>query len=104
MHGKGKTAPRVHHAHPNTLYFHCILTFSCNLRVWQRMCPVSAKALVFSRHLHIHGVDDDSERWHDVDIVHMRHIQPAALPGLFMCVLFQCTCDVTDMDVFWSMI
>ena len=47
MHGKGKTAPRFHHAHPNTLYFHCILTFSCNLRVWRRTRPVSDRATVF---------------------------------------------------------
>ena len=47
MHRKGKTAPRFHHAHPNTLYFHCILTFSCNLRVWRRTHPASARAMVF---------------------------------------------------------
>ena len=81
MHGKGKTAPRFHHAHPNTLYFHCILTFSCNLRVWRRTRPVSDRATVFDRHLDIRDVEGDSERWRDVDIVHVRRIQLAALPG-----------------------
>ena len=44
------------------------------------------------------------ERWRDVDIVHVRRIHPAALPGLFAHVLFQCTCDVTAMGVLSSFI
>ena len=97
MHGKGKTAPRFHHAHPNTLYFHYILTFSCNLRVWRRTRPVSAKASVFSRHLDIHDAEGGNA-------VHVRRIQPAAPWAaplrLFARVLFQRTCDVTVLSSF----
>ena len=76
MHGKGKTAPRFHHAHPNTLYFHCILTFSCNIRVWRRTRPVSDRATVFDAIL---------------------------IAFLFYCTLQTLSRDVTSMETHYIM-